>query len=487
MGKTGDTKKQIIDILQTKSGTLTDISEKLDLAPSTVSQHLKELVSAGQIRLADDKPRKWKYYELNRGQVASPYARGFQMKSMYMPIGGIALIAILAIGLYLTGSGGVAVAQQVYIAPGSAVPNGSTVFTLSDSPQYYNISAVFVTVTNASVRSTAGKWYRIPLQQRTFNLVDLRNISEIMSGVNLSVGSYDAIVLSASNVSAIVNGTSKSVFLPSGKLVVLGEFNITSNSTNWINIDFDLQRSLHITSNGSIVMLPVLFIRHDTGSDIDLNASSIIVARGTPPQSHEAFECGMDINGSMSGNFTFPQNVIIGFSGGRPMMMAGNVPSPLFLRLKRGIIIGSDGKTFLANNGWNSNASANWSGSESGPFGEAAVAYNVSANSTNVICPLAGGCRGPMMPPMEIWSNSSEGSNASASWQGNGSQTGGWAIVRLPPGFASGNASGYANCNITSNGGVVCEQNVSINATAGPIGRTVIVGGSCAGLRPGEC
>lgn len=477
MGKTGDTKKQIIDILQTKSGTLTDISEKLDLAPSTVSQHLKELVSAGQIRLADDKPRKWKYYELNRGQVASPYARGFQMKSMYMPVGAVALIAILAIGLYLTGSGGVAVAQQVYIAPGSAVPNGSTVFTLSDSPQYYNISAVFVTVTNASVRSTAGKWYKIPLQQRTFNLVDLRNISEIMSGVNLSVGSYDTMVLSASNVSAIVNGTSKSVFLPSGKLVVLGAFNISSNSTNWINIDFDLQKSLHITKNGSLVMLPVLFIRHNTGNDIDLNASDIIVASGTQP--HEAFEFGMNMNGNMSGNFTYPQNVSIGLSNGRPMMMAGNVPSPLFLRLKRGIIIGGDGRAFVANNEWNnSNASANGSGFGNRPF--AAAIYNVSANVTNGNMPM-------MPPPTGAWNGTENDVNASGSWQGIGSHAGGWAVVRLPPGFGSGNASGYADCNVTRNGGVVCEQNDSINATAGPIGRTVIIGGSCAGLRPGEC
>ena len=124
MSRAGDTKKQIIDILQEKNGTLTDISEKLDLAPSTVSQHLKELVESGKIRQADDRPRKWKYYEINRGPAASPYDSGFQVKRIVMPIAGVILIAVLAIGLYLSGGGGVAAAQQVYIAPGSAVPQG---------------------------------------------------------------------------------------------------------------------------------------------------------------------------------------------------------------------------------------------------------------------------------------------------------------------------------------------------------------------------
>ena len=93
-------------------------------------------------------------------------------------------------------------------------------------------------MTNASVRSSAGTWYKIPLQEHTFNLVGLRNISEILSGVNLSQGSYDAILLSVSNVTAIVNGTSRHVFLPSGRLFVVGRFNISANSTNWVNIDF---------------------------------------------------------------------------------------------------------------------------------------------------------------------------------------------------------------------------------------------------------
>lgn len=474
MGKTGDTKKQILEMLETRNETLTEMSNKLGLAPSTVSQHIKELVDSGQIRQAGDRARKWKYYELNKGAPSSPSHPNFPVTRIVIPIAGIILIALLATGLYLSGSGGVASAQEVYIAPGSAAPQGSTVFTLSDSPQFYNISAIFVTVLNASVRSSSGKWYKIPLQEESFNLVQLRNISEILSGVNLSVGSYDEIVLSVSNVTAIVNGTSKPVFLPSGKIMVMGRFNISGNSTNWVNIDFDLSRSLHITGNGTIVMTPVLVISRETSNDIELNASSIVAATG-PSQKHENFQCGMDMNGSMRDNFSEPQNMSFGVQRGRPMGMGfGN--AMLVLRMGKGFIIGDDGKGFLRDNMLNA-TDGNWIQS---PYTQVNGSWNSTANGP-VACPLGiGGCHGPIIGGR---SNGTVGWNSSTG--GNG-PAGGWAVVRLPPGLLGGNASGYANCGFR-NGGVDCDQNDSINNMTGPTGRLVVRGGSCNGLARGVC
>ncbi|MDE1865418.1 MAG: DUF4382 domain-containing protein [Candidatus Micrarchaeota archaeon] len=495
MGKAGDTKKQIREMLETKNVNLTEISDRLGLAPSTVSQHLKEMVDSGQIRLADDRPRKWKYYELNRGPVQSPYEPGFQVKRIVIPIAGIILIAVLAVGLYFSGSRGVAVAQQVYIAPGSAVPHGSTVFSLSDSPQFYNISALFITVTNASVRSTSGKWYRIPLQERTFNLVGLRNISEILSGVNLTEGSYDAISLSVSNVTAIVNGTSRNVFLPSGRLFVVGGFNITGNSTNWVNIDVNLEKSLHLTGNDTLVMLPVLLVSHQTGNEIDLNSSSIVLAKTTPTD-HENFECGMDMNGSMKGNFSLPQNVSVVFVSGK-LVGRGEGPPQFVMRAKGRFIIGDDARAFVVFNGLNGSTEEN--AVFPAPFGAAAVEANASAwfNQTNaseennsvVVCPTMGRCGRLIRPPqIAVWSNGTgqTGTNETANWKESSNITSNW-LVRLPAGVIGGNTSGYADC-MYKDGAVRCTQNSSLNASAVvPSGRLVVVGGSCAGLRPGEC
>jgi predicted transcriptional regulator len=63
MSKTNQTKDEILKILSNKSKTMTDISHALDLAPSTISQHLVELKTIGAIKQVDNPyVKKWKYY-----------------------------------------------------------------------------------------------------------------------------------------------------------------------------------------------------------------------------------------------------------------------------------------------------------------------------------------------------------------------------------------------------------------------------------------
>lgn len=52
-------------ILSGRSRTLTDISQELALAPSTISQHLVELRWIGAIvQVENSHVRKWKYYKI---------------------------------------------------------------------------------------------------------------------------------------------------------------------------------------------------------------------------------------------------------------------------------------------------------------------------------------------------------------------------------------------------------------------------------------
>jgi len=56
--------------------TLTDLSKELNLAPSTVKEHIDKLVSAGLLKQID-KSMKWKYYRLTRKgrQILNPYEK----------------------------------------------------------------------------------------------------------------------------------------------------------------------------------------------------------------------------------------------------------------------------------------------------------------------------------------------------------------------------------------------------------------------------
>lgn len=234
------------------------------------------------------------------------------------------------------------------------MPAGSTVFTISDSPTFYNITALFITVDNVSIHSaTTGKWYSIPVQTSTFNLIDLRNISSILSGVMLENGTYNELVFHVSKVEATANGTNQSVFLPTNSIKIFGDFNISNNgTTNWINIDFDLEHSLHITQNGSIIMLPILHIIHVYGSALQLNQSSIIIS-SYPGRTRTFYEFGMDTNGIMTRNYTTPQNWSIWQYKGR-LEVNGTGVVPIIMGRRHGFIIGGSANGFLQQYRYNS-------------------------------------------------------------------------------------------------------------------------------------
>ncbi len=536
MGKTGDTKRKIIEMLEEKHETLTDISDKLGLAPSTVSQHLQELMDSGNIRLVEDRPRKWKYYEINKRdyiQNRPGNEKWTYIKRVGIPMAAVAL-ALLFVYAFYAGKGVVntAVAQQVYLAPGASVPSGSTLFTVSDAPTFYNISALVVTVQNVSIHSESnGKWYTIPLQANTFDLIQLKNISSIMSGVKLSNGIYDDIVLQISNVTATINGTNESVFLPSGRLMIVGTFNISNNTTSWINVDFDLAHSLHITGNGKIVMLPVVSVRHVDDSELNLNENSIVMARG-PGKLKSVEEFGMDEHGNMMHNFSAQYNVSVE-EGGRGILLAkGNGHIPIIIRTERSLFIGGDASGIL-----------NATGSDNEII--MGLSLNTQANATDnitetdhvVCCPMG---RGMGMPcrmikgttcPEGIYRNNNASLNISASDLNNGvySKWGDEMNVTLLNISVHSKGEGSFNADCTLHGGgLYCTSNQSENpnsiavgigqsikgrliargiisstgngtgvnesveggtnnTSVGIIGKLVVRGGSCANLTMGEC
>jgi DNA-binding transcriptional ArsR family regulator len=71
-----DSRVKILRILDDRQQTLTDLSEELQMAPSTIKEHLDTLVSAGLIQQID-KGMKWKYYRLtSKGkEIINPYEK----------------------------------------------------------------------------------------------------------------------------------------------------------------------------------------------------------------------------------------------------------------------------------------------------------------------------------------------------------------------------------------------------------------------------
>ena len=327
MSKTGDTKNRILDLLSRRRMTLTDISKELGLAPSTVNQHIQELLRVNAIHQVDNPfIVKWKYYEANPEFMKATATSGLGVdrtlgSPMFRAIGAIAIVAVLAglAGYWLFGTSG-AVPQttgsvQQELGAGT-VPAGVTVFSLSDAPGVSTISALNISVSGAMIHSTStGKWYTVFSSNtpKTFDLVALRNTSQLLSGANLSGGMYDEIVLEVANASAVVNGNTQTVFLPSGDLRIFGKFNVSgasnssnsmggnSSGSNWVNIDFNLNRSVHITGDGKVILLPVINLLAESGANLSVGANSMIQKVREGRIELKEVE-SMDVGGNMTSN-----------------------------------------------------------------------------------------------------------------------------------------------------------------------------------------
>ena len=329
MSKFGETKKKILELLYERNMTLSEISERLNLAPSTVAQHLKELEEAGAIKRSDEQhSRKWIYYEINENKGIAISSSKIGKASI-----GIAIFLLAIFGIaYLFAS----LPQNVAtfsIEPNSTISGGATIFSISDAPTFYNITSLNLSISHIEVHSTAGKWYKINVD-KTFNLIELRNISKVIVGADLPNGTYNEIVLNIANANATINGKVENVFTPSKKLRIITTFNITNSSTNTINLDFNLEDSLHITGNGEIIMTPVIGLSYYYGP-LDVRGFILHSAKFS---NKEIF--GMNENGSMVPNSRI--GYWIEKSGAR-IRAVNSTYGVIFVRTPSKLIIGSLG------------------------------------------------------------------------------------------------------------------------------------------------
>ena len=348
MSKMLHTKSRIVSMLREKPHTMSQIAERLGLSPSTVSQHLRELEAQGTIEQVDNSfSTKWKYYALNDlpagRKINDDKVISMKNKIIVPVIAAVVVVALVAIGLFALGTHSQSRYTGMYLAPGSQLPKGATAFTVSDAPAVSSISAVNVSITNISVHSTTtGEWYTFNASSSaSYNLVALHNISALVAAANIPQGSYNEMVVRVSNASVAINGSEEPAFLPSGKLIIPVMFNVSANATNWFNLDFNLSKSVHVTGNGKVVLMPVIKVESNVGYNVTATNNGTVSSSGHGNSSIVASE-GMDENGVMNAGFYVPQNESVSINNGRVSVSVNVSNTP--------IVIVANGHLYLAVN-----------------------------------------------------------------------------------------------------------------------------------------
>jgi hypothetical protein len=148
---------------------------------------------------------------------------------------------------------------------GPASGNGSLKMYLVDSPSSFDSVVVFVSrveVHKSGSDDNSG-WFVINNTLRSFDLLQLRNgASAVLGDSILASGDYTQIRLILTNGNYVIdNGVKHDLIIPSGSqtgIKLNHGFTIEPNSLYELILDFNVDRSIHITGNGQYMLRPVI-------------------------------------------------------------------------------------------------------------------------------------------------------------------------------------------------------------------------------------
>ena len=146
---------------------------------------------------------------------------------------------------------------------------GTLILQITDDPSDLNITSAIVTLSSVEVHLGAGGnnsssgWYTIVEEQKSYDLVAIRDVKEFLGSENLSSGIYTQIRLHIDEARAIINGTEYNLSIPSSNIKLVSGFWINESQTTTLTLDFDVNESIHKTGNDKFIFQPTIRVIHE--------------------------------------------------------------------------------------------------------------------------------------------------------------------------------------------------------------------------------
>lgn len=156
---------------------------------------------------------------------------------------------------------------------------GTLNLQLTDSP-FSDAKALLVTFSSVSVHASGGDFKTLPFgdgaASRTCDLKQLAGAQDVLGTGSLATGHYTEVRLVVSSATIYfdlaasgapcaptisgLTGRTAPVTIPSGEVRLNREFDVTSNTTTTMVLDFDGDQSVKSTGNGTYMMTPVISV-----------------------------------------------------------------------------------------------------------------------------------------------------------------------------------------------------------------------------------
>ena len=134
---------------------------------------------------------------------------------------------------------------------------GRLVINITDPP--VPLENVEVSFENLEIHKAGGPWTIIPMENDTFELLDLDGVTEVLADYTVEAGIYTQIRLDIVDVQIWVTGdeTPNEARVPSGKIKLVGSFQVTDGGETEITVDINGAKSVE-TGNGEYIFRPVV-------------------------------------------------------------------------------------------------------------------------------------------------------------------------------------------------------------------------------------
>ncbi len=160
-------------------------------------------------------------------------------------------------------------------------PDGRVLFTITDKPASLgSFRQILLYIDETSVHKD-GRWLPVT-KERRIDLLESKNVQLLLGDVTLEPGTYEQVRLRVNKIEAVEgSGTVLQVKLPSNELKLVGNLEVEGGEISLATIDFALDKSLHQTGSGKLVLLPVIKLTTQKGVDADIRDGKVTVRKGT--------------------------------------------------------------------------------------------------------------------------------------------------------------------------------------------------------------
>ena len=135
---------------------------------------------------------------------------------------------------------------------------GMLVLRITDAPSDLNITKALVNISNVEVHLIAAGWFTVVEGPVSFDLIAIKHVEEFLGSVNLSVGRYTQIRLQVDSALVTIDGVEYDLKIPSEVVNLISPFSVYVNETTTLPLDFDVQESVHSSSQYKYIMNPTI-------------------------------------------------------------------------------------------------------------------------------------------------------------------------------------------------------------------------------------